>query len=96
MLAPCANICGRLRPGRQELEVHLHLQGKSVLVTGSSKGIGLAIAEAFLFEGADVAFNGRNSQDLERVVAGQPMGNSIAVCGDVSKPESARKVVERC
>lgn len=75
--------------------MQLQLQGKSVLVTGSSRGIGRAIAEAFLAEGAEVAFHGRNTDNLERVVADQTAGTSIAVSGDVSKPEEARKVVER-
>lgn len=74
--------------------MQLQLQGKSVLVTGSSKGIGRAIAEAFLAEGAEVAFNGRNSDELERVVAAQTRGKAIAVDGDVSKPDQARGVVE--
>lgn len=74
--------------------MQLQLQGKSVLVTGSSKGIGRAIAEAFLAEGAEVAFNGRNADDLERVVAAQTAGRAIAVGGDVSKPDQASKVIE--
>jgi 3-oxoacyl-[acyl-carrier protein] reductase len=75
--------------------VELQLQGKSVLVTGSSKGIGRAIAEAFLAEGAEVAFNGRDADELERVVAAQTGGKAIAVSGDVSKPDLARGAVER-
>lgn len=73
--------------------MQLQLQGKSVLVTGSSKGIGRAIAEAFLAEGAEVAFNGRNAEDLKRVTADQIEGKAIAVDGDVSKPHGAREVV---
>lgn len=75
--------------------MQLQLQGKSVLVTGSSKGIGRAIAEAFLAEGAQVAFNGRNADELERVVAAQVGGKAIAIGGDVSKPDQARGVVDR-
>ena len=71
------------------------LQGKSVLVTGSSRGIGRAIAEAFLAAGADVAFNGRSVEELERTVSAQACGKAIAVSGDVSKPDLARKVVEQ-
>lgn len=75
--------------------MELQLQGKSVLVTGSSRGIGRAIAEAFLAEGAEVAFNGRNTDELARVVAAQAAGNAIAIDGDVSKSDQARGVVER-
>lgn len=74
--------------------MELKLEGKSVLVTGSSSGIGRVIAEVFLAEGAEVAFNGRNTDNLERVVAAQAGGKAIAVSGDVSKPDEARRVVE--
>lgn len=66
-----------------------------MLVTGSSKGIGRAIAEAFLAEGADVAFNGRNADELASVVAAQNECRAVAIDGDVSKPDQARGVVER-
>jgi 3-oxoacyl-[acyl-carrier protein] reductase len=71
------------------------LRGKSVLVTGSSRGIGLAIAEAFLAEGARVAFNGRDAIKLEQVVARQTSGEAIAVEGDVSKADQAKGTVEQ-
>jgi 3-oxoacyl-[acyl-carrier protein] reductase len=75
--------------------VQLQLRGKSVLVTGSSRGIGQAIAEAFLSEGAEVAFNGRKADDLARVVAAQTGGKAIAISGDVSKPDQAFGVVQQ-
>lgn len=43
----------------------LGLNGKLVLVTGSSKGIGKGIAEAFLREGASVILTARGREDLE-------------------------------
>ena len=47
----------------------LGLINKKVLITGSSRGIGLAIAEGFLQEGAKVALTSRNSPELKRVAA---------------------------
>ena len=44
--------------------MELGLKDKVVVVTGASKGIGFAIAEAFLQEGAYVVISGRNEQDL--------------------------------
>jgi len=75
--------------------VQIQLQGKSVLVTGSSKGIGRAIAEAFLAEGAQVAFNSRNADELDRVIAAQIGGRAIAVSGDVSKKDQSQGVIEQ-
>jgi 3-oxoacyl-[acyl-carrier protein] reductase len=46
----------------------LGLQGKSVLVTGGSKGIGLAVANLFAAEGVNVAICGRNSDDVGKAV----------------------------
>src|SRR5215470_7588456 len=46
----------------------LELKGKNVLVTGGSKGIGLAIAELFADEGANVAICARNADEVGKVV----------------------------
>jgi len=81
--------------GEIETKLPLSFESKSVLVTGSSSGIGRAIAEAFLAEGAEVAFNGRNADYLESVVAAQTIGHAIAVCGDVSKPDQSSILVEK-
>jgi NAD(P)-dependent dehydrogenase (short-subunit alcohol dehydrogenase family) len=47
----------------------LQLQDKHVLITGGSKGIGLACAQAFLAEGARVSLVSRSPQNLEKGAA---------------------------
>lgn len=42
----------------------LHLRNKTVLIAGSSQGIGFSIAEHFLEEGANVVLSGRNQENL--------------------------------
>ncbi len=47
----------------------LLLEGKQALVTGSTSGIGYAIASALLREGADVIVNGRTQQTVDAAIA---------------------------
>ena len=68
------------------------LDGKVALVTGSSRGIGRAIAESLAGHGADVAVNYRERSDLanEVVRAIERMGRrSIAVKADVGDSDEA-------
>lgn len=71
--------------------MNLNLEGKRVLVTGSSKGIGLQIATQFSVEGCKVALNGRTNihSDIIDTVPG-----SISVIGDVSNELGAKKVIK--
>lgn len=68
----------------------LKLQGKVALVTGSSRGIGLAIAQALAAEGSRVVLNGRDSDILTR--SAQPLGGRLVV-GDVTTADGACRVI---
>jgi NAD(P)-dependent dehydrogenase (short-subunit alcohol dehydrogenase family) len=65
--------------------VDLQLAGLKALVTGGTRGIGRAVVETFLDEGADVAFCARKADEVaaaERELAGRP-GAPIGSMADV-------------
>lgn len=75
----------------------LQIQGKKALVTGSSSGIGEAIAKFLAKEGVHVMVHGRNEKELERVANEiQKAGGTVAkVQADLSKDEEAKKVARK-
>ena len=50
--------------------MNLELAGKTVLIAGASRGIGLAIAQAFAREGARLVLTARNEDGLRAAAAG--------------------------
>jgi glucose 1-dehydrogenase len=76
----------------------VQLENKVAIVTGSSAGIGRAIALAFAAEGAAVTINyARNAEGAEEV-AGRIKdagGKALAVQADVSKPEDVGNLIQQ-
>jgi meso-butanediol dehydrogenase / (S,S)-butanediol dehydrogenase / diacetyl reductase len=72
----------------------MRLQGKVALITGGGTGIGAAVAEAFVGEGAKVCITGRRPEELEKF-ARRFSTSQVAVCAaDVSKLDDVRRMVE--
>jgi 3-oxoacyl-[acyl-carrier protein] reductase len=72
--------------------MNLELTGKTAIVTGGSRGIGFAVAQALLQEGCRVVLNARDQKGL-RHAAEKLGGNVVTVAGDITEPGIAEKVV---
>jgi 3-oxoacyl-[acyl-carrier protein] reductase len=70
----------------------LEFTGKTALVTGSSRGIGFAIAAQLHAQGCRVVLNSRHAGELAAAVA--TLSGSVGAVGDVSNPVHARRVVQ--
>jgi NAD(P)-dependent dehydrogenase (short-subunit alcohol dehydrogenase family) len=67
------------------------LQGRTAVVTGGTRGIGRAIAERLLQEGAAVAICGRTGESTARAVGEMKrLGRIFGHAADIANPESVR------
>jgi 3-oxoacyl-[acyl-carrier protein] reductase len=71
------------------------MTGRAILVTGSSRGIGRAIAARFAADGDRVAIHHRDSDELARRLAEELPGTGhVVVRGDLADPEAVRALVD--
>ena len=76
--------------------MNLDLSGKRALVTGSTLGIGRAIAEALLKEGVSVIINGRNVKRVSEVaVELSLLGEVQGITADMSTTEGTGSLIEK-
>lgn len=73
------------------------LKGKKALITGATKGIGLAVAEEFATLGADLAFVARNKREInENIKKFSDEGiNVFGIQADVSNRDDYKKILNR-
>jgi short-subunit dehydrogenase len=82
-------VARRLRGG-------LELRGKNVLITGSSRGLGLALARQFAAQSCNVVICARDSEELNRAAEDlrRSGANVLAVVCDVTKREQVDRMVQ--
>jgi NAD(P)-dependent dehydrogenase (short-subunit alcohol dehydrogenase family) len=82
---------------REDATMDLGLHGKKALVTGSTAGIGLAIARALYEEGADVVINGRTQRRVDEALAQfkSGAGKAEGVGADLTTEAGAEKLLAR-
>lgn len=71
----------------------IHLDGKVVLITGASRGLGLELARAFAREGARLALLARDAGELEKARAELDRAHVITAECDVRDPEAVARAV---
>ncbi len=91
--SPSRNCASTAKSRRTDM-AGLDLTGKTAIVTGASRGIGLATAQAIAAAGGNVVLTSR-SQESADAAAAQVNGNAIGVGAHATDEDAARKCVEQ-
>lgn len=72
----------------------MEIKGKNIFITGSTRGIGLAMAHQFASLGANIVLNGRSAISDDLVASFSDYGVTVvAISGDVSEASDAKRMV---
>ena len=72
----------------------MDLTGKTVLITGASRGIGEASVSEFIHAGANVVLTARSGADINRIAA--PFGDrALAIAGDIADPDFVNTMIDQ-
>ena len=72
------------------------LNGKTALITGSSQGIGYALAKGLADAGSDIILNGRNTEKLKQSAdAINTKQNIFQLCFDVTDYEQIKQSIDK-
>src|SRR5689334_12496857 len=90
----CADrLCWRDKKGETEMG---KLDGKVAIVTGAGRGIGRAIAEAYIQEGASVTVTAAREQaELNQLAKQDGSERVLALLADVTNPEACEQIVDQ-
>ena len=74
----------------------MELKGQTAFITGSTRGIGLAIAKAFAKQGVHIILNGRRPVSEALIDEIKALGvNCIGISGDISNSEEVKQMVKQ-
>ena len=74
----------------------LLLKGKAAIITGSSRGIGKAIATAFALHGASLVIHGTSAEKLIALKNQLGPEQCEYISGDISELETSKRLAEKC
>ena len=98
LTVPMLVVAGASLMAARRLQAHFgySLQGRTVLITGGSRGLGLALARQIAAQGARLAICGRDPESLERATASLAGTGAevLAITADVSDPDSVGAMIQ--